>query len=88
MGSQSIISAIDAEIASLQQAKALLEDEGKVSRVTTRITAKKLSAKQPKKRAMSAEARKRIGDAQRKRWAATKKQASAAPSKATKNASL
>ena len=73
MESESIISAIDAEIAKLEQVRALLTNDGKLSGVSTRKAAKRVSVTQQKKRVMSPEARKRIGDAQRKRWAATKK---------------
>src|ERR1035441_10152483 len=55
-----------------------------VDDVTALQKAKKVIVKQPKKRGMSPEVRKRIGDAQRKRWAATKKQASASAAKTTK----
>jgi hypothetical protein len=57
---ETILASIDAEIAQLNQARALLSGDG------TKKTAK-LAA--PAKRKMSAAARKRIGDAQRKRWA-------------------
>jgi hypothetical protein len=58
-----IVSSIDAEIARLKQVRALLSSDGTKK---TDISAK------PKKRKMSAAARKRIGDAQRKRWAKQK----------------
>jgi hypothetical protein len=58
-----ILSSIDSEIAQLKQARALLSGEG------TKKTARPAA---PKKRKMSAAARKRIGDAQRKRWALKK----------------
>jgi hypothetical protein len=59
-----ILASIDSEIAQLRQARALLFGEG--TKETTTHSG-------PKKRKMSAAARKRIGDAQRKRWAAQKK---------------
>lgn len=62
-----IISAIDDEIALLQQVRALLSTDGTKKTTTTPGTPKK------RKRKLSAAARKRIGDAQRKRWAAQKK---------------
>lgn len=67
-----VIELIDAEIAKLQQVRSLL------SKTTGAdgLVAKAASA--PKKRAkrnLSPEARKRIADAQRKRWAAQKKAA-------------
>src|ERR1035441_4276542 len=91
MESDSIISAIDAEIAKLQQARSLLANGGKPNPVTTRKATKKLSVKQPKKRVMSSEVRARIAEAQRKRWAAVKKTTKeaakkAAPAKAKKSA--
>jgi hypothetical protein len=58
-----ILASIDSEIAQLTRARALLSGAG----------AKKVAAPSaPKKRKMSAAARKRIGDAQRKRWAKQK----------------
>jgi hypothetical protein len=86
MDSHSIISGIDAEIAKLQRVRSLLVNGGNVVGVANRKAAKKASAKHAKKRVLSPEARARIGDAQRKRWAASKKPESAAPAKATKKA--
>lgn len=60
---QAIIREIDGEIAQLQQARALLTESDKPSR----------KAAQRKRRTLSPEARKRIADAQKKRWAASKK---------------
>jgi hypothetical protein len=75
MAIDSILALIDAEIASLQQVRSLLASTGKVSVKGTAHKTKK-AAKAPKKRkkrrVLSAEARKRIADAQRKRWAAQK----------------
>jgi hypothetical protein len=62
-----LVSSIDAEIARLQQARALLTGSGSY--------APKAGRRAERKYALSAEARKRIGDAQRKRWAAQKKAA-------------
>jgi hypothetical protein len=59
-----ILASIDSEIAQLKQARALLSGDG------TKKTAVTPAA--PKRRKMSAAARKRIGDAQRKRWAKQK----------------
>ena len=87
MDSKSIISAIDAEIATLRQARSLLASGSEVRSDTARRAAKKAGAKQPSKRVMSPEARKRIGNAQRKRWAAAKTINAAAPPKAAKKAS-
>jgi hypothetical protein len=58
-----IIASIDSEIAQLTKARALLSGDG---------ANKAATPKTPKKRKMSAAARKRIGDAQRKRWAEQK----------------
>ncbi len=58
-----ILASIDSEIAQLKQARALLAGDG---------TKKTASPATPKKHRMSAAARKRIGDAQRKRWAKQK----------------
>jgi hypothetical protein len=61
-----ILSSIDAEIASLQRARALLSGK-------TIKPAKATKAAAPKKRRkLSAEARKKIADAQKRRWAAQK----------------
>ena len=58
-----ILASIDSEIAQLKQARALLSGVG---------TKKTATPAAPKKRKMSAAVRKRIGDAQRKRWAKQK----------------
>jgi len=74
MANDSILALIDAEIARLSQVRSLLSSVGKVApKVTERKTKK--SAKTKKKRVLSPEARKRIADAQRKRWAAQKAKA-------------
>jgi hypothetical protein len=74
-----ILAAIDAEIACLEQAKALLSASGVVvakrkpgrpAKVATVVTPKVQKAR--KRRKMSAEARERIRQAQIKRWAALK----------------
>jgi hypothetical protein len=63
MNISELLSTIDSEIARLGEARALLAgQDGDVRR----------GRKPGKKRIVSAEARKRIGDAQRKRWAAWK----------------
>jgi hypothetical protein len=88
-----IVAQIDAEIAQLQQAKALLSGRGagvgngrKAGRPVKKPGAqaivrgpKPLSKRKP----LSAEARKAIGDAQRKRWAAAKAPAKRAAKKQT-----
>jgi hypothetical protein len=58
-----ILASIDSEIAQLKHARALLSGDG---------TKKPATPAAPKKRKMSAAARKRIGDAQRRRWAKQK----------------
>ena len=78
MAIDSILALIDAEIASLQQVRSLLAKTGKIGAKGTGHKTNK-AAKAPKKRkkrrALSADARKRIADAQRKRWAAQKAKA-------------
>jgi hypothetical protein len=69
---ESILAQIDSEIARLTQARALLSNAGKVSSAHVKSAAPAKSAGRRKKRVLSAEARKRIADAQRKRWAAQK----------------
>ena len=73
----SILSQIDAEIARLTQVRALLSGSGTSATKTANKTAQRKAASAPKKvgrkkRVLSAEARKRIAEAQRKRWAAQK----------------
>jgi len=71
MSIESILAEIDAEIARLTQVRSLLAG----SRPVTSSGSKPKTAKGPakrKKRVLSADARKRIADAQRKRWAAQK----------------
>jgi hypothetical protein len=75
MANDSILALIDAEIASLTQVRALLANTGKVAAAkVTELKTKKVTAKAKtkKRRVLSPEARKRIADAQRKRWAAQK----------------
>jgi hypothetical protein len=73
MSANDILSLIDAEIANLQQARALLvaSTNGKLPDRPKKTTL--LVAKLRKKRTMSPEGRARIAEAQRKRWAAKKK---------------
>ncbi|MGA3008826.1 MAG: hypothetical protein ABSD72_01065 [Terracidiphilus sp.] len=79
MSIDSILVLIDAEIASLTQARSLLGSAGKVetkvAEPETKKTAKAAKTHRKKRRAMSPEARKRIADAQRKRWASLKSKA-------------
>jgi hypothetical protein len=58
-----LLSAVDSELATLKQVRALLTDDGHFVRRATGPA---------KKHIMSAAARKRIGDAQKRRWAAWK----------------
>jgi hypothetical protein len=69
-----IIAEIDAEIARLQQARALLSG----GTVKAKPGRPKGSASKPqrRKRVLSADARKRIADAQKRRWAERRKSAS------------
>jgi hypothetical protein len=75
---KNILAQIDSEIARLNEARSLLATIGttanKAGHKTTRTAAK---AKPRKKRVLSAAARKRIADAQRKRWAALRAKAKA-----------
>jgi len=73
----SILAQIDAEITKLTQVRSLLAGIGKVAAKVTTAKTKKAPAKTKtrKKRVLSAEARKRIADAQRKRWAVQKAKA-------------
>ena len=79
MSINSILAQIDSEIKRLKQARSLLAGPGGVSATTTERKAKvaPAKAKTRKKRVLSPEARKRIADAQRKRWAAQKAKAKA-----------
>lgn len=70
MAIESILAQIDSEIARLTQVRSLLAGSGSLS-VNQRKN-RKASAKGRKSRVLSPEARKRIADAQRKRWAAQK----------------
>jgi hypothetical protein len=82
MAIDSILAQIDSEIARLKQARSLLANTGKVAAKIIERTTKKApakvktkTAKARKTRVLSPEARKRIADAQRKRWAAQKAKA-------------
>jgi hypothetical protein len=77
MAIDSILALIDVEIAKLTQVRSLLASTGKVvAKLTERKTKKTPArAKAKKRRVLSPEARKRIADAQRKRWAAQKAKA-------------
>jgi len=71
MSIESILAEIDAEIARLTQVRTLLAGSRSTSSSGAATKAKGPS-KRRRKRVLSAEARKRIADAQRKRWAAQK----------------
>ena len=71
MNTHEIITTLDAEIARLQQVRVLLASSS-VSKRRGRPPASAVPFKPVKKRTMSAAGRKRIADAQRKRWAAQK----------------
>lgn len=81
MAIDSILAQIDAEIARLTQVRAMLTNTGQAS--ARKSAAKKSAAPAVtdtparKKRVLSPEARKRIADAQRKRWAAQRSKAKA-----------
>jgi hypothetical protein len=71
-----LLSSIDAEISRLQRARTLLAGNGTGTRNTSsRLTASHVPKTARRKRVLSAEGRKRIAEAQRKRWAAQKKAA-------------
>ncbi len=71
MAIETILAQIDSEIARLTQVRSLLAGSGSAANVTERKS-RKAPAKAKKSRVLSPEARKRIADAQRKRWAAQK----------------
>jgi len=71
MSIKNIIAALDHEINRLQQARRPLSTLGSTTSPASATVTK--SATKKRKRKMSSEARKRIGDAQRKRWAKQKK---------------
>jgi hypothetical protein len=71
MAIENILAQIDSEIARLQQARKLLANIGTTSTQAARPAKKAaVKAKPARKRRISAEGRKRIAEAQRKRWAA------------------
>jgi hypothetical protein len=76
MAIENILAQIDSEIARLMQARALLATTGTASTKSVRKAGKAAAKGKPrKKRVLSADARKRIADAQRKRWAAVRAKA-------------
>jgi hypothetical protein len=74
MAIESILAQIDEEIAKLMQIRSLLATTGVAAKKSTGPKGKTAPAKGKtrKRRVLSPEARKRIADAQRKRWAAQK----------------
>jgi len=72
MAIDSIVALIDTEIAQLTQVRSLLANSGKVTPKITERMPKKKAVKARKTHVLSPEARKRIAEAQRKRWAAQK----------------
>ena len=70
MAIDTILAQIDEEIARLTQVRSLLAGSGSSASGLSGRKAKKAPAKAKKSRVLSPEARKRIADAQRKRWAA------------------
>ncbi len=71
MAIENILAQIDSEIARLSQARKLLANIGTGSPTVVRRAKKAAAKAKPrKKHVLSADARKRIADAQRKRWAA------------------
>lgn len=83
MAYSSIIVAIDAQIAKLKEVRNLIASGGKTGTTPdTKTTASKGTIKKSSKRVMSPEARERIAEAQRKRWAKSKRAAKKAASAA------
>jgi hypothetical protein len=72
MSIESIIAEIDAEISRLTQVRSLLAGSRSINSSGAKKKTSRNPSKTRKKRVLSAEARKRIADAQRKRWAAQK----------------
>ena len=68
MNTQDILTALDQEIARLRQVRDLLSDAQSVN-APTRSAPEKKAGSTRKKRVLSPEARARIADAQRARWA-------------------
>lgn len=71
-----IIAELDKEIARLKEARTLLAGETPARRGPKKKT-KNTTAATPRKRRMSAEGRRRIADAMKKRWAERRKQQTA-----------
>ncbi|HWB32302.1 MAG TPA: hypothetical protein VG714_03925 [Acidobacteriaceae bacterium] len=71
-----IIAEIDAQIAKLQQARALLADTEKVMKGPGRPKGSKNVIKARRRHTLSAEGRRRISESQKRRWAEQRKAAS------------
>jgi hypothetical protein len=72
MSIESILAEIDAEISRLTQVRSLLAGSQAIRPSGAARKTSKAPGTRRKKRVLSAEARKRIAEAQRKRWAAQK----------------
>ena len=76
MANKEVIAAIDKEIDRLQQARNILAGEDEVTPrgrpAAKQVIKKRVGRPAGTKRVLSAEARNRIADAQKKRWAAQK----------------
>jgi hypothetical protein len=72
MDTTEIIQTIDAEIARLEQAKALLDGHTAPAKRGRPVSSKPAATLKPRRRKMSAEGRARIAAAQRARWAKAK----------------
>jgi hypothetical protein len=78
VNTEQILAAIDAEVARLQEVRALLSGtvtSKRIGRPPGPATKAAPAKRATKKRVLSAEARAKIGEAQRKRWAKSKKAA-------------
>jgi len=76
MAIDNILAQVDSQIARLQQVRKLLANIGAITAHVARKAAKAPAASKPaKRRRISAEGRKRIAEAQRKRWAAVRAKA-------------
>ena len=82
MNTNDILAALDAEIARLQQVRSALA--GSPAPKRRGRPPGSMTKPMPKRRTLSAAARKKIADAQRKRWAATKAAEASAPKKVAK----
>lgn len=76
-----IVGELDKEIARLQQARALLSGESGRKPGPRKAAAKAAAKPGPRKRKLSAEGRRRIAEAMRRRWAERKKQSAAKAAK-------